>query len=670
MAAWDGGAMADTYCSDAGWCDLVSDREYGTDSIWGSDASNLYSVDSNGTLRHFDGTAWTATAGNQSLYNQIASPIGGSGPNDIWANSTLRYDTGGNSVGVMLHWNGTDWIPVVLGPNINLSSSLRNGSIWASGPNDVYMVAGQTIHWDGCQWSPVPVAGPYSGQAVWGSSSTDVWVAGTTGFQVNTQVAHFDGNAWTTQDTGVSTDIMAIWGSGPHDIFAVGDDNTYSTVGTILHYDGNGWSQMTVPAPTGWIAPNPPTLNAIWGSGPSDVWAFGTTQLGLAEMCIILHYDGHSWTLRNDMPEYIVGSATASYAVDAVWGLASNNIWAVGGNGQILHYDGNAWTYWSDGIDGAYTIHSIWGTDSRNDVWAVETNSYYSVRVNHWDGNAWAPTVTFAPDPVTTYPTYIGNGLSGSSTTDVWLVGTSVNEVNNMQVGNAWLMHFDGGSWADETSQVPGVIPFGTSFKSPQLLGVSAKSATDAWAVGAAALTLQWNGAAWSSQPNPLFDPTGNNVGPNLNAVIDFGNDAFAAGSKVTIGGVDVSSMMHYAFGNGWSLESLPNDQYGNAPTIYAIWGTGPTDVWAVGTSVYHRDASSWTIVSTPPTLQFDGVWGTSSTDVWFANGEQSMGHWDGHSITMFAASALGHNLTMDALWGDANGYWAAGGDSYYHLVP
>jgi len=66
--------------------------------------------------------------------------------------------------------------------------------------------------------------------------------------------------------------------SGPKDVFAVGEN------GTILHYDGKGWT--TQPCETNEL------LNGDWGNGPKDVFAVGTEGT-------VLHYDGQVWSPRN-----------------------------------------------------------------------------------------------------------------------------------------------------------------------------------------------------------------------------------------------------------------------------------------------------------------------------------------------------------------------------------
>lgn len=84
--------------------------------------------------------------------------------------------------------------------------------------------------------------------------------------------------------------------------------------------------------------------------------------------------------------------------------------------------------------------------------------------------------------------------------------------------------------------------------------------------------------------------------------------------------------------GSTWSLSTStggPNNRY-----LRGVWGSGPTDVWAVGLGmVLHHDGSRWT-----PTLgrndewAFTSVWGSGPKDVWVTGSE--LLHWDGGTWT------------------------------------
>ncbi len=69
---------------------------------------------------------------------------------------------------------------------------------------------------------------------------------------------------WTRQDSMLQGNtINNVWGDFGADVFAVGDG------GTILHYNGSVWSEMT--------SGTTQDLEGVWGSSGSDVFAVGGT---------------------------------------------------------------------------------------------------------------------------------------------------------------------------------------------------------------------------------------------------------------------------------------------------------------------------------------------------------------------------------------------------------
>ena len=62
---------------------------------------------------------------------------------------------------------------------------------------------------------------------MWGSSGSDVFAVGEDG-----TILHYDGSGWSAMSSGTTNELYGVWGSSGSDVFAVGDG------GTILHYDG------------------------------------------------------------------------------------------------------------------------------------------------------------------------------------------------------------------------------------------------------------------------------------------------------------------------------------------------------------------------------------------------------------------------------------------------
>jgi photosystem II stability/assembly factor-like uncharacterized protein len=104
-----------------------------------------------------------------------------------------------------------------------------------------------------------------------------------------------------------------VWSAGASDAWAVGGDIDADT-GTIVHWDGAAWSTFSIPATS--------YLNAVRGTRPDNVWAFG---MGGA----ILHWNGTAWSsMPNKTTQQLYG----------VWGSSASDAWAVGDDGVILHW--------------------------------------------------------------------------------------------------------------------------------------------------------------------------------------------------------------------------------------------------------------------------------------------------------------------------------------------
>lgn len=75
--------------------------------------------------------------------------------------------------------------------------------------------------------------------------------------------AQAGGGEWEVEDPPPTTrTLQSVWGSSGSDVFAVGRN------GTILHYNGTSWSPMKS-STTQW-------LHGVWGSSGSDVFAVGS----------------------------------------------------------------------------------------------------------------------------------------------------------------------------------------------------------------------------------------------------------------------------------------------------------------------------------------------------------------------------------------------------------
>lgn len=285
--------------------------------------------------------------------------------------------------------------------------------------------------------------------------------------------------------------------------------------------------------------------------------------------------------------------------LSGVSAVSGTDAWAVGyygigaqGSGDdntlTLRWNGTSWAKVASPNPLPGQTNQLSGVYARaaNDVWAVGDDSSASTPlatlILHWTGTKWIQVPS--PDPGAT-----GNELtavSADSATDAWAVGTILASGG---VTDTLILHWNGKSW----SQVSSPTPVNSYLN---LAGVSAISASNAWAVGTYynnttntydSLTLHWNGSSWSQVASPNPDATGEN---RLNAVsADGANDVWAVGSLCsTVSGLcafsDESTLILHWNGTKWAKVTSPS------PSTKASFLNGVSadpasakDAWAVG---------------------------------------------------------------------------------------
>jgi len=211
------------------------------------------------------------------------------------------------------------------------------------------------------------------------------------------------------------------------------------------------------------------------------------------------------------------------------------------------------------------------------------------------------------------------------------------------------------------------------------LQGVSVAGVADGWAVGEFMdtnalihpLAEHWNGTQWR-QVN-VAEPSGRQS--MLQAVDELSStNAWAVGvsgnGALDEFNVDQQPVIEHWNGTAWSIASIPAFPPGDTGTLTAIGGSGPADLWAVGTLVptngididplfEHFNGTNWTIVpfsaqsacSTALTDCFfsaAGVSASSPDDVWVVGNIAQpnptvnlAAHWNGSQWQIVPAPAL-----------------------------
>ena len=277
------------------------------------------------------------------------------------------------------HWSGNNW-SVITSPNpagktdveLNGVAAISAGDVWAVGHSgDPSTTPYQTLteHWNGATWDIVssPSPGTYVGNdlaAVAAISTTDVWAvggyqSGPTGQLGGSLTMHWDGSSWTVVSNPGKSSLYAVTAVASNNVWAVGAQ-------VILHWDGTAWSNVSFPIPPG----NNPyvVLKGASATSGGDAWAAGYEQYPYGEgyfyAPLTYHWNGSSWSL-------VPNAGITNEVLNAVDAVASNDVWAVGDNGQFQHWNGAAWSRVSAGYAGAGgSLHAL-AHISAGDIWAA-----------------------------------------------------------------------------------------------------------------------------------------------------------------------------------------------------------------------------------------------------------------------------------------------------------
>jgi hypothetical protein len=339
--------------------------------------------------------------------------------------------------------------------------------------------------------------------------------------------------------------------SGAHQ-FAVETLRLQKAQGTVLHWNGAGWSVTTLG--------NDLSPRAVAGSGPADVWAVGTFAGGSGA---IGHWSGASWSEEEVLPPTQDTHTSATVAVQSIWASNPGDAWAVGSTADgpaILRWDGAAWSRVALDLSAAVldpvnAFGGLWGSGS-NDVWVGAVGTDHRPTVFRFDGTAWKQVMLAAPN---TFSLLAPTGFSGTGPSDVWVVEPGPSEQ---------IVHWDGSAWGIKFLGNGTFQPTATWGSGPNdVWAVGVVGTTGQFVVGTGYVTgpagniIHWDGKVWS-----MVD---SGTTANLSAVWGGGpNDVWAVGDKGTI-----------VRWNGavWSPVAS-----GTTNDLLGIWGSGPDDVWAV----------------------------------------------------------------------------------------
>lgn len=305
--------------------------------------------------------------------------------------------------------------------------------VWGDGTSVVWAVTaeGSVLRWDGAAWQ-VHTSALGALAKIWGSSATDIWIAGERGLLHGTGASS---TALTFAPSPLPEDgvtVASIWGTSANDVWAVGsvlDVDGFTTLPRAYHYavgdTGPEWTLDPISTEQDLA-----TFTNVWGSPESGLWLVAERPLAdmpwVLEAVVLRKASGAAEFAAEVLPGDPKDSAPYNRLLSTVGGAVADTTgtaWVLGRGGYPGAWKGTTtdhgqtftWAYQRDGEGSDPSLMAFAGS-AEGAFWAVGEYG----RARHTNGAQWVPTaMTTTKFPIT--ETFYGVWCHG--TDQVWVVG-------------------------------------------------------------------------------------------------------------------------------------------------------------------------------------------------------------------------------------------------------
>lgn len=433
--------------------------------------------------------------------------------------------------------------------------------------------------------------------------------------------------------------LNAIWGSGVSDVYAVGRKRT------IVHFDGQRWEVVATGLPGEDIVSE---YHAVWGFSASDVFVGGDDGL--------LHFDGNQWRSHGGWHE-----GPNLPRIYALWGSSRSALFATGDGGTILRFDGSRWLPLESGITAR--LRAIWGS-SASDVFVAGDGG----AILRLEGGAWQPMASGTEERI--------NALWGASSSQLF-AGTQTGDILRFD-GNAWqavhkIQRDVNAIWGRSATDVffatgAGVLHYdGTTFSSR----LASSSLEGLWSSPGGPMLAAGNGGAiyleegttftlqvgardtfsdvWARSATEVYLVGGEELwrwdGAQLTPVRTFNQDfpfrvcGQSSGALFVAGLFDIYRRDPAGSWTGRKVAEAISDLWCSPESEHAV---------AVGWqgAVESFDGAQWTSIDTGATENFEATWGSAPSDIYALDWYGDMAHYDGSSWVLLPEVNFGPGTT------------------------
>jgi hypothetical protein len=108
-----------------------------------------------------------------------------------------------------------------------------------------------------------------------------------------------------------------------------------------------------------------------------------------------------------------------------------------------------------------------------------------------------------------------------------------------------------------------------------------------------------------------------------------------------------------------WDITTL-QVKAGESAWLSEIWGSSPSDIWAIGSAsmsyygAWHFNGSTWQYGTTESTFSQNTIWGSSSNNIWMGNGDGILWKFNGTNWVYFTRLKLPeyNQFSIQHMWG------------------
>jgi hypothetical protein len=428
-------------------------------------------------------------------------------------------------------------------------------------------------------------------------------------------------------------------------------------------------------------------------------WIVEGDQLDEALLHIVTAPDGEVFVAgttriwRKDGSRWVDMKAPEVRHIKGLHAWEGQKVIAIAIDGEVLHYDRDGWRKRKPGGKASWT--AVWGA-AADDVWITG----YHQNVYHFDGKTWAPVSHELPDQIQGVwgfgprEVYFMTSAAGGGRVWRWSGEGRWRELKTPSIPWAAVRNFRGTAGRIELSTGNKFFTFNRGIWEQldgwpdYALEAYCRDAEDRLVgVGESGRTWEYSPGGWSEvdvRPLPLIRRVWGQEADDLYATSDDGRVWRWDGMKlaemdslteINLQGIWGSSPsdIHVAgvrgiwHWDGQSWKQTWKPWRGGIAFGLELWGSGPDDVWAVGSdgAMVHFDGTDWVRVSGVTEQNLRSVWGSGPDDV-YVGGDKVLVRFDGEQ---WSAVPGFKRLNVHQLWGSGpDDIWAATDQGLRHF--